>query len=459
MVPCGPDRDRCFCEEPGVSDNTQNPKASIWQRLQSAGNHDFCPGLNRYVYWMKQPIGWFALGFLASLLSGIFIGPQGYLLAIALGLVIGLGVIWPWLSLRGIQVQIKFLRRRITEGETIVVVAQVINRWPLPVWGLALERGFPHAQRNGETVPWLALSGIGPWTETEFEWEIPHSQRGLFPLETPRVSNGFPFGLWRCERPVTVLGEIRVWPRTYPLRSLPEVVGDQVSIEGCETLRAGQEGEVVDIREFRRGDTLRQVHWAQTARRGKLMVRERQNKSRREVRVTVDTDPSVHFGAGRDHSAEWALRIAASICREFHAHHFHVTCWLGDRAIAVPDQMSGIAPILDTMSCWRAEAAAPFTPTPPSPVNSDSDVLEFLVTTSVRVDREPGWRQPRMAGVFTPWIVIRPAVPEEQQALADIGARAWSESNGTRVGRQLDLQSPGFPIHTSSLTGAEHVVG
>jgi hypothetical protein len=153
------------------------------------------------------------------------------------------------------------------------------------------------------------------------------------------------------------------------------------------------------------------------------------------------------------------LRVAASICREFHAHHFHVTCWLGDRAIAVPDQMSGIAPILDAMSSWRAETATAFTPTPPSPVNSDSDVLEFLVTTSVRLDREPGWRPPRMAGVFTPWIVIRPAAADEQQPAADNSSRAWSETEGVRAGRQLDLQSPSFPVHTSSLTGGEHVVG
>ncbi len=42
------------------------------QFLARFGNQDFCPSLNRYVNWLKQPIGWFtSAGFVAFIL-GLF---------------------------------------------------------------------------------------------------------------------------------------------------------------------------------------------------------------------------------------------------------------------------------------------------------------------------------------------------------------------------------------------------
>lgn len=361
-------------------------KPSLWKRMLEVGNTDFCPNLNQYVYWLKQPIGWFVIGFAASLMAGVFIGPQGFVLASAMGTVILLGVCWPWLSLRGIEVSIEPKRKRVTEGEPLVLVVTVKNKWPIPVWGLALEKGFRNLQATEKPLPWLAMTRIGPWTETEFEWQIIAPMRGVYPNETPVVSNGFPFGLWRCEQAVTLRDPVLVWPKTFPLRSFPEIAGDALAIEGCETLKAGQEGEVIDIRNFRVGDTLRQVHWAQTARRGMLMVRERQNKSRREVRVTIDIDPEVHFGHGNQSSLEWAMRVAASICREFHAHHFHVSCVWGGQVVSAPDHQIGIKPILDGMSRFErptiGESRLALSDNRQKP--GASTQLEYVITTMKR---------------------------------------------------------------------------
>jgi hypothetical protein len=38
-----------------------------------AANHDFCPNLNVYVYWLKQPIGWVVAATFFSLLIGLFV--------------------------------------------------------------------------------------------------------------------------------------------------------------------------------------------------------------------------------------------------------------------------------------------------------------------------------------------------------------------------------------------------
>ncbi|MBX3418948.1 MAG: DUF58 domain-containing protein [Pirellulaceae bacterium] len=435
--------------QPESSRQNLGQKKSLLMRLLEIGNTDFCPNANRYVYWLKQPIGWFVIGLSASILAGMFVGPQGFILAGAIGAVIFLGVIWPWLSLRGIRVKLGFRRRRVVEGDTLVAVISVENRWPIPVWGLAMERGFPLPDGN-ETGPWLALSRIGPWTETEFDWAMTAPQRGVYPSQPCVVSNGFPFGIWRCEHAVEMEESVFVWPKTFPLRSFPEIVGDSISIEGCETLKAGQEGEVVDIRNFRIGDTLRQVHWAQTARRGTLMVRERQNKSRREVRVVLDIDPEIHFGSGPNGSFEWGMRVAASICREFHAHHFHVSCTLGSDVISVPDHLAGIKPILDAMAKFRPEQVADprLRLADLRKTSSAGSQIEYIVTTRLRKQKSLGAANLESTA-NRHWIILQEASSAELHNI-DGGPHSATLNH-----RPIDLASNSFSIPSMQFEAAQ----
>jgi uncharacterized protein (DUF58 family) len=330
----------------------------------------------------------------------------------------------------------------------------VQNRWPIPVRGLAIEKGFPMQDVDGHAAPWLALSGIGPWTETQFEWKMPAPHRGVFPTEPPEVTNGFPFGLWRCVRRVHCPAVLMVWPRMVSMKSFPEIVGDCASIEGRETLRSGQEGDVVDIRMFRVGDTLRQVHWVQTARRGTLMVRERQSKSRREVRVIVDVDPEVHTGEGVNSTLEWAMRIAAGICREFHAHHFHVSCTLGRDVISVPDNISGIRPVLDAMARFDLRTHA--TPLPPLREmlgNHDGSVLEYVVSTTRRQPTVTTPRRVKARHQDPSWIVVQNDVAANDGLPLEPIRRPVNIDD--LVLRPIDLSTTNAP-YLPTLSGANH---
>ncbi|MFO0261639.1 MAG: hypothetical protein ACK53V_08435, partial [Planctomycetota bacterium] len=142
----------------------------LGKSLLAAGSHDFCPGLNRYVYWLKQPIGWFVLAAMASLLVAVVLGPQGWVLFAGIVAVTLLGVLWPALAMRGLSAELTFDRRRATEQQPVRVKLTVSNRWPLPIWGLALDRGFAaSSDRTGRPV--IALGCVRPWSTAEFEWE------------------------------------------------------------------------------------------------------------------------------------------------------------------------------------------------------------------------------------------------------------------------------------------------
>ena len=78
------------------SKNQQRPDPSIRRTAQwisNFANRDFCPWANRYVYWLKQPVGWLLVAAAASLLIGLFVAPQGWVMFTALLAVILLGVV------------------------------------------------------------------------------------------------------------------------------------------------------------------------------------------------------------------------------------------------------------------------------------------------------------------------------------------------------------------------------
>jgi len=100
----------------------QKVKRFVWSLLRAA-NHDFCPSINRLVYWIKEPIGWVVTAILFSLLVGLKIGPQGYILAAGFTAFLVFGLVWPWLSLRGIRCSLVLPQGRVIEGTYRVFIA------------------------------------------------------------------------------------------------------------------------------------------------------------------------------------------------------------------------------------------------------------------------------------------------------------------------------------------------
>jgi uncharacterized protein (DUF58 family) len=331
---------------------------SLASRLDGVLHHDFCPWANRYVYWLKQPIGWFVVAAAMSLIVGVFLGAQGFVLCAAIVGVIALGVVWPWLAIRSVRVALRFDRRRTHEGESVAVELQVSNRLPWPIWGLAIEEGFLAAEQPGDERDALAvaLARVPGWSVNEYRWEYVPECRGVYPTKIPQVTCGFPFGIWTARRPVSSHGELIVWPRTVRLCAMPPLSGRELSVASLVSRRIGHEGDVLGVRPFRQGDSLRMMHWAQTARHDQLIVCERQATARQAVRVLVDTDLASHFGTGTAHSLEWCIRIAASLCQGFVEHLVPVELEIGPRRHRIIPGEAGLRGGLDLLARYQAQA-------------------------------------------------------------------------------------------------------
>jgi uncharacterized protein (DUF58 family) len=357
-------------------------------RLHYLLTHDFTPGVNRYVYWLKSPLGALLLAAAASGLCGLFVAPQAGVITGALLLVVGLGMAWPWAGLRGLSCELTAANSHAREGSAIQVTLVIHNRWPWPVWGLALEGGF-HPAAVGADPTAVALARVPGWSRTEFTWDFVPACRGVYPQARPRLATEFPFGLWKAARPVDAWDEWIVWPRTFPLSELPLPAGRQWAAATPTDRRVGDDGERLSVRDFRQGDGLRNIHWIQTARLDRLVVSERQGSARARVRLRLNLDPSVHAGEGADGSLEWSVRIAASIGEHFLRLGTAVTLDAGGQRLEIAPGEPGVRRLLDGLargafaatSALPARAARPYA----SLGGRKGDEERFAVTT----DRDP----------------------------------------------------------------------
>jgi len=320
--------------------------------MDSAMHYDFCPWANRYVYWLKRPVGWVVLAFAASLLLGIYVSRQAYLAAGIVAAVGVIGAMWPWISMMGIRGSLSWSPSRCEEGETIDTTLTITNRWPWPAWGLVVQADDAISEQVDAPGQPISLSKVPAWTHSRFRWDCQPASRGMYPKHPVRLTTAFPFGIWSSSRVLNVEEPLIVWPRTVRLTDAPENSGNQHFGVGGVSQRVGDDGDWMGVRPYREGDSLRQVHWAQTARRDSLVVFERQSRSRQSVSIALDVEAACRCSTAEQ---DWMLRIFATLANHLLQHAWNVRFLLGDRwqTLHVGNRVS----FMDQLAAWEPPAS------------------------------------------------------------------------------------------------------
>ncbi|MEM8945765.1 MAG: DUF58 domain-containing protein [Planctomycetota bacterium] len=289
-------------------------RTSDWTRLREVLiEREYCEWLAPYLSWFRKPLGVLILLGLAALLCGLLVAPHGFVVFAAIAAVILIGCLWPWVGIRGVSCQLRFTSTRTEEGKPVEAELVISNRWPWPVWGLAVEGGFG-AEADGSQRPAVAVARIGGWARGYFNWTFTPTMRGRYPQTVPELVTEFPFGLWKARKQIQVLSNVIVWPARFSLPPLALPSGAQSWVGQTSECASGNVGHRTSVREYRFGDSMRQVHWAKTALYDKLVSYEREGQAVTEAHISLDTHPALHQGHGPQASMEWAVRIAASIC-------------------------------------------------------------------------------------------------------------------------------------------------
>lgn len=289
----------------------------VLARLGEFLTHDRESPLDPYIKWVRNPAAILLLAAVGSTLCGLCLHPQGFVLAIAITVILVIGVVWPWIAVRGVRGSIAYGRPRAREGDIVEARLVLGNRCPWSVLGLRLRGIEPDDASHPDQAADVSLSRLPGWRIRERIWDFVPPCRGVYPVSTPRIETGFPFGLRTASRVLDVSSPLVVWPRTFPVGPVPEMPGGRLSEGTWLRDKAGHAGEMMGVRPYRRGDSPRRIHWPQTARSGELIVCEFQERSTPSVQIVLDTDPRIHSGSGPGGSLEWAIRVAASLLEDW----------------------------------------------------------------------------------------------------------------------------------------------
>lgn len=133
-------------------------------------------------------------------------------------------------------------------------------------------------------------------------------------MVVPKLACAFPFGIWTARRTVDSVQPVVIWPLLIPLNGLVDMSGSKLADIGVGN-RTGTDGDFLGVRTFRRGDSLRSIHWAQTARNDSLIVCERGGPQRQTVRA-INLRITTRGVGGPWETREnlaWRVRMAASL--------------------------------------------------------------------------------------------------------------------------------------------------
>lgn len=162
--------------------------------------------------------------------------------------------------------------------------------------------------RQARTRP-VVIPPVPAGRRVDFTGEVTPLKRGPLHFASATIARSDPFGLFRAFRrepsPQTVL----ILPKRYPLKHLP-LPGRTKYQHGGVAMASGigESEEFTALRDYRRGDSMRRIHWRSWARLGKPIVKEYQDEFFVRHGLVLDTFCNVAL----DDVFEDAVSVAAS---------------------------------------------------------------------------------------------------------------------------------------------------
>lgn len=200
---------------------------------------------------------------------------------------------------------------RVSVGQDATVALSLVNEGRMPMGLLLFEDHVPYALGRPAR---FTVDHMSPHWHQDLTYSVRSGLRGQYTLGPLSVRVSDPFGFIALKRSFTVTSEVIVTPPVLPLSS--QDLSGEWSGTGERRPRAFTVGssEDVTVREYRRGDDLRRVHWRSSAHAGELMVRREEQPWQSRATVVLDTRRAAHVGSGSESSLEWCVTAAASIC-------------------------------------------------------------------------------------------------------------------------------------------------
>lgn len=256
------------------------------------------------------------------------------------------------------------VRRRVMPAHLHIdqqgtVEVELRNLGRMPTAGVRADDGAPSLIASTSRFSTRPLRG---GESVRLRYALAGRRRGRYLIGPAVVELRDPFGIARRQVAAGGRNEVVVYPRVVALADGPPLAG-HLGTGSDGPPRPGPAGdELANIREYVHGDDLRHVHWRSTAHRGRLMVRQEENRQRPEAVVLLDRGDERHVVTAASSSFETMVTAAASVLwllqgRQFRLRLVDAPLQRSPRPMAWEQTMTHLAmsepePV-DVVAMWR----------------------------------------------------------------------------------------------------------
>lgn len=336
---------------------------------------------------------------------------------------------------------------RAEEGETILFHVLVRNHGWLPRFMVEAVDHLPFVgaaqgtSTTGEEVLGVVAYIGGNATRT-FDVPLLCEKRGFYQLGPVGLASSFPLGLVEArQRKNGGVQTLTIYPDVFPIVSLPlSGTPSEIHRGGFLLPEGAGAAEFSGLREYRRGDNPRHVHWPSTARMNKLMVKEFEPLASACLYIAMDLTVDANVGRGKHSSFEYSVRIAASIGRYACANGMPVrmhgegarslTIGLGTGEAHFRDMLDALA-VIDSdgatpyskvlqsvaMNCRHGQTVVVFLSEPEARVSATVQAIALLRSRGAHVLAIAFERESFLSGTTLPSLML----PSPWAGLLDLG--------------------------------------
>lgn len=227
-----------------------------------------------------------------------------------------IGFLWAFLGVRKVIVGFSKLPVYSRVGDRLPETITVNNDAVTP--GLLLK-----FEENTDMPGFSNTREINLKPKSSLTWQVTVNctRRGRYHLGSGSITAGDPLGIFSRKRNFGERQSLLVYPATVELPYF-EVATSGILGDVSSGWSTGQTGtNAAGVREYVNGDSLTHIHWASTARNGRLMVKMfdggRASSTSDAVYVLVDLEHGVHQDNGDESSEEYAVKVAASLVKKY----------------------------------------------------------------------------------------------------------------------------------------------
>jgi uncharacterized protein (DUF58 family) len=233
---------------------------------------------------------------------------------------LALSAILPRWSLRTLRVERQVLLPSSTfyqsqlggpqEDETFEVRLKVTNGGRFTRYLIKIVEESPFDEPEKQHRAFL-LTSIKPKSAIVVSYTATGYYRGHYPASRVTLQSGGLLGLM-IRRLVFLLPlKLTVYPNYYRMEGLPAAEASMT--DWGHDVRSRSATEYYGSREHHQGEPLKHIHWRNTARVGRFMLKEFEQAGKDSAVVIFPTRRD--FGTGRETTLEYSIRIAASLAR------------------------------------------------------------------------------------------------------------------------------------------------